>query len=245
MIPKAGAATAILTAIMCTSRAFVPPPLSFRVVPSEFSGRFPPHGYRSLAKSKGDLSMKKKETTLDRIFGPKLFKTVTSTKGIHSVPLIFLRVTTGILMIHHGTEGGFLPANFDSNEFKGFTEFIVDPYLHFLPGPGYIWSAIHDYVEFFGGILFALGLFTRPAALSLLTTMSAAVYFHISSTGFQGAPFGHVPNYSYDFEEPLLYAAIFLLYWFNGCGGLGVDEIIYANISEENNGVASDSSTLS
>ena len=158
---------------------------------------------------------------------------MTKTNGIHSVPLVVLRLTTGALMLHHGTEGGVLPANFDSEQFKGFTEFIVDPYFSFLPGPSFVWSAVHDYVEFFGGIFFALGLFTRPAALSLLMTMAGAVYFHASSSGWQGAPFGHVSNYSYDFEEPMLYACIFLLYWFNGCGGLGFDEIIYANISRE------------
>ena len=53
-----------------------------------------------------------KETTLDRLTGPKLFKTVTNWEGIHSVPLVPLRVLTGVLMIHHGSEGGFWPANY-------------------------------------------------------------------------------------------------------------------------------------
>jgi hypothetical protein len=48
---------------------------------------------------------KKKESTLDRITGPKLFKTVTTWEGIHAVPLVPLRIMTGLLMIHHGTEG--------------------------------------------------------------------------------------------------------------------------------------------
>lgn len=47
----------------------------------------------------------KKETTWDRITGPKLFKTVTNWNGIHSVPLAPLRIMTGLLMIHHGSEG--------------------------------------------------------------------------------------------------------------------------------------------
>jgi hypothetical protein len=46
-----------------------------------------------------------KETTWDRITGPKLFKTVTNWQGIHSVPLVPLRILTGLLMIHHGSEG--------------------------------------------------------------------------------------------------------------------------------------------
>jgi len=158
---------------------------------------------------------------------------VISTAGIHSIPLLILRVSTGVLMIHHGSEGGLGPANFDTEAFNGFTNFIVKPYFGFLPGPATIWSAVHDYVEFFGGGLFAIGFLTRPAALSLLTTMLGAVYFHFSSVGLQGAPFGHVANYSYDFEEPFLYACIFLLYFFNGAGGPAVDSIIYDKIKKE------------
>ena len=51
-------------------------------------------------------------------------------------------------------------------------------------------------VEFFGGLLVAAGAFTRPAALALAATMGLAVTFHLDATGLQGAPFGHVPNYS-------------------------------------------------
>ena len=138
-----------------------------------------------------------KETTLDRLTGPKLFKTVKRTEGIHAVPLVPLRILTGVLMIHHGSEGGFWPANFGTPAFDGFVDFIIKQKFAFLPGDPALWSAIHDYVEFWGGILFAVGLLTRPAALSLLVTMAAAVYFHLSDTGWQGFPFGHVDNYSY------------------------------------------------
>lgn len=78
-----------------------------------------------------------------------------------------------------------------------------------------------------------LGFLTRPAALSLLVTMMSAVYFHLSASGLQGFPLGHVPNYSYDFEEPALYALIFLMFWFNGAGPLSIDSIIYKKISAE------------
>lgn len=186
-----------------------------------------------LAMANDDESGKKKETTWDRITGPKLFKTVTNWEGIHSVPLVPLRVMTGLLMIHHGSEGGVGPANIGTPEFQGFIDYIITPYFSFLPGSPVLWSAIHDYAEFFGGICFALGFLTRPAALSLLVTMMSAVYFHLSANGLQGFPLGHVSNYSYDFEEPLLYALIFLMFWFNGAGPLSVDSIIYKAISEE------------
>eukprot|EP00593_Proboscia_inermis_P016363 CAMPEP_0171300778 /NCGR_PEP_ID=MMETSP0816-20121228/9707_1 /TAXON_ID=420281 /ORGANISM="Proboscia inermis, Strain CCAP1064/1" /LENGTH=179 /DNA_ID=CAMNT_0011777651 /DNA_START=56 /DNA_END=595 /DNA_ORIENTATION=+ len=174
-----------------------------------------------------------KETTWDRITGPKLFKTVTNVEGIHSVPLVPLRIMTGLLMIHHGSEGGVLPANIGTPEFQGFVDFIIKPYFGFLPGSPEIWSAIHDYVEFIGGSFLAIGFLTRPAALSLFGTMLGALYFHLSAVGAQGFPLGHVPNYSYDFEEPMLYALICLLFFFNGSGPLSIDSIIYKQISDE------------
>ena len=76
----------------------------------------------------------------------------------------------------------------------------------------------------------AIGFLTRPASLALSVTMAAAVYFHLASTGWQGFPFGHVENYSYNFEEPALYFLIFLLFFFNGAGPLSVDEAIYKAI---------------
>ena len=178
-------------------------------------------------------STEKKETNWDRVTGPKLFKTVTNWEGIHAVPLVPLRIMTGLLMIHHGSEGGIGPANYGTDAFNGFVDFIVKPYFGFLPGPPELWSAVHDYAEFYGGILLAVGFLTRPAALSLLVTMMGAVYFHLSSVGAQGFPLGHVPNYSYDFEEPCLYALISLTFFFNGAGPLSVDSLIYQNISQE------------
>lgn len=173
------------------------------------------------------------ENTWDRLTGPKLFKTVTDWNGIHSVPLVPLRIATGLLMIHHGSEGGIGPANVGTPEFQGFVDFIMKPYFSFLPGSPELWAAVHDYAEFYGGILFAVGFLTRPAALVLCGTMLSAVYFHLSASGLQGFPLGHVSNYSYDFEEPLLYALIFLVFWFNGAGPLSVDSVIYGAISEE------------
>jgi len=173
------------------------------------------------------------ESTLDRLTGPKLFKSVTKVEGIHAVPLLPLRVASGALMIHHGSEGGFWPANYGTPGFNGFVDFIVKPYFSFLPGSPELWSAIHDYAEFWGGVLLILGLLTRPAAGILFVTMCGAVYFHLASTGLQGFPFGHVENYSYNFEEPALYALIFLLFFFNGAGPVSLDALIYSTIGKE------------
>jgi putative oxidoreductase len=201
---------------------------------STVQGFAPPSSFgTTVPRSSLQMSGKKKETTWERITGPKLFKTVTNWEGIHSVPLVPLRIMTGLLMIHHGSEGGNLPANFGTPEFQGFVDYIVQPYFGFLPGSPELWSAVHDYAEYVGGILLAVGFLTRPAALSLLVSMMGAVYFHLSAVGAQGFPFGHVSNYSYDFEEPVLYALICLMFWFNGAGPLSIDSIIYKQISQE------------
>ena len=64
-------------------------------------------GTRLQMSDDSDSAGTKKETTWERITGPKLFKTVTNWQGIHSVPLVPLRILTGLLMIHHGSEGVF------------------------------------------------------------------------------------------------------------------------------------------
>ena len=93
---------------------------------STVQGFAPPSSFgTTLPRSSLQLSEKKKETTWERITGPKLFKTVTNWEGIHSVPLVPLRIMTGLLMIHHGSEGGNLPANFGTPEFQGFVDYIV------------------------------------------------------------------------------------------------------------------------
>ena len=102
----------------------------------------------------------KKETTLDRLTGPKLFKTVTNWQGIHAVPLVPLRVASGLLMMHHGSEGGLLPGNVGTPGFDGFVNFVLKPYFGFLPGAPEslsLWAVLHDYVEFWGGALLILG----------------------------------------------------------------------------------------
>jgi len=89
----------VLVAVIAPSVAFSPQHESL------VRGRSPARGPRQLAMTVDPGA--KKETTWDRITGPKLFKTVTYWQGIHSVPLVPLRIMTGLLMIHHGTEGEY------------------------------------------------------------------------------------------------------------------------------------------
>jgi uncharacterized membrane protein YphA (DoxX/SURF4 family) len=50
----------------------------------------------------------------------------------------------------------------------------MKPYFSWLPGSLVAWAAIHDVVEFVGGILLAAGFLTRYAATALAGTMVSA-----------------------------------------------------------------------
>lgn len=74
------------------------------------------------------------------------------------------------------------------------------------------WGA--TFAEFGGGILLALGLFTRPAATLILITMCVAFFgVHVKQ------PFGRQ-------ELALLYGAIALLFLIAGSGRFGIDSLI-------------------
>lgn len=81
------------------------------------------------------------------------------------------------------------------------------------PLPGFFaWAA--GCSEFFGGILLAVGLFTRPAAFFILITMLTAVFGRHAADPFNVK------------ELALTYAFIALCFIFSGSGRYGIDAII-------------------
>jgi hypothetical protein len=62
-------------------------------------------------------------------------------------------------------------ANIGSEPFAGFVEFVMKPYFSWLPGSLVAWAALHDVVEFVGGIFLAAGFLTRYVAAALSGTM--------------------------------------------------------------------------
>lgn len=73
-------------------------------------------------------------------------------------------------------------------------------------------------VEVFGGILIAIGLFTRPAAAAAtVTTATAAIYFHLP-LGFYVEPGG--------VEFSALWAVVLLMIAVRGGGRFSVDRCI-------------------
>ena len=84
-----------------------------------------------------------------------------------------------------------------------------------LPFPVFF-SYCAAFAELLGAPLLALGLFTRPAALALLSTMLVAMYHHILVAGFS------IPY----LELSMLYAVCFQLFLVNGGGQYSIDAIL-------------------
>ena len=79
--------------------------------------------------------------------------------------------------------------------------------------PGVFWSPLLSATEFFGGILVAIGLFTRPASFAAMIVLLVTVYFHgvVTGEGLAGA------------EKSILWAAIFLFFAVRGSNSQSVD----------------------
>lgn len=79
--------------------------------------------------------------------------------------------------------------------------------------PGVFWSPLLAGTEFFGGILIAIGLFTRPAAAGATIVLCVTAYFHwiVQGQGFAGA------------EKSLLWLAIAFFFVVRGGGFLSID----------------------
>ncbi|ODT29393.1 MAG: DoxX family protein, partial [Kaistia sp. SCN 65-12] len=79
--------------------------------------------------------------------------------------------------------------------------------------PGAFWSPLLSVTEFFGGILIALGLFTRPAAFAGMIVLLVTVWFHwvTMGQGFSGA------------EKSILWAAILAFFVIRGGNRQSVD----------------------
>jgi putative oxidoreductase len=115
--------------------------------------------------------------------------------------LSVLRIVTGFLFLWHGSQKLFsyptpLPAGVE--------------------GPLILVAGI---LEFFGGIVFLIGLFTRPIAFILSGLMAAAYFMGHASGGF--LPFVNQG------ELAVLYCFIFFYFIFSGGGEWAADNLIW------------------
>ena len=100
---------------------------------------------------------------------------------------LYARLNDGVETLLRVIAGGFLAVHGSGK--------IVDPFgasemvegLGFYPGA--FWSPLLSATEFFGGILIALGLLTRPAAFAGMIVLLVTVWFHwvTMGQGFSGA----------------------------------------------------------
>ncbi|EHJ09748.1 DoxX family protein [Crocosphaera watsonii WH 0003] len=114
-------------------------------------------------------------------------------------------MVVGLMMIHNGLDK------------LGNIESFAEAYVSYigLPFPIFF-SYVAAFTELIGAPLVAIGLFTRPAALGLFSTMLVAMYHHILVAGFSVAYL----------ELSAIYAVCFLFFLINGAGLFSTDALI-------------------
>jgi putative oxidoreductase len=113
-----------------------------------------------------------------------------------------LRVVIGIMMVHNGLD--------KLADIESFAQAYVVTIG--LPFPIFF-SYVAALTETIGAPLLILGLFTRPAAFGLFSTMCVAMYHHVLVAGL---------NLTY-LELSAVYAACFLFFVLNGAGAVSAD----------------------
>ena len=81
------------------------------------------------------------------------------------------------------------------------------------PGPPELWAVLLSLTEFFGGVLIAIGLLTRPAAFAAMFVLLVTVYFHwiLMSEGYGGA------------EKSIIWATVMFYFVIRGANSHSVD----------------------
>ncbi|APS00353.1 DoxX family protein [Pajaroellobacter abortibovis] len=131
-----------------------------------------------------------------------LFPRIDTTRG--DIPILLLRTVAGAAFLIHGWKK------------------IQDPVGWIGPGssiPGVL-QALAALSEFGGGGAWILGLLTPLVSAGILSTMSVALWMHIS---VWGDPFVGSPS---SYELPLLYAIIAILLLRMGPGRFSIDAIL-------------------
>ena len=133
---------------------------------------------------------------------------------INSFGFLVLRLCVGVLLIHHGFE--------KLNDIENFANAFVRP-LH-LPFPIFL-SYIAAFSEIAGSWALIVGLGARLGALSIVGTMTIAIYHAIMTSGFN----------IYLLELLGLYWEGAMCILLNGPGMFSIDEIIKRSFSDSTN----------
>jgi len=121
-----------------------------------------------------------------------------------------IRFAAGALVIYHGY----------MKLFGGFAGPVAQNVLAPLGFPAPLaWAYFLGVLEFFGGALLALGLFTRPLALAFAIQFAIITYWHSANGYFFTSPRG-------GWEFPALMTVIYLAIFFRGGGRCSLDKSI-------------------
>lgn len=134
-----------------------------------------------------------------------VFKTEVTSSSINQAAWLAFRAIVGVMIVHNG---------FDKiSDIQGFSTAYVE--VIGLPFPIFF-SYLAALTELIASPLLVLGLFTRPAALGLLSTMVVAIYHHVLVAGLS------IPY----LELSAVYASCFLFFTVNGPGRFSIDQLI-------------------
>lgn len=114
-----------------------------------------------------------------------------------------LRVVAGLALVTHG-----FPKIMNPLGPVGLVEKVG-----IFPGPPELWAVLLSLTEFFGGVLIAIGLLTRPAAFAAMFALLVTVYFHwiLMSEGYGGA------------EKSIIWATVMFYFVIRGANSHSVD----------------------
>ena len=134
-----------------------------------------------------------------------MFKKLSSVKPFSVDVLGIIRIIVGILMLLHGK------MVFDTQVMSGMAESLSKDMG--MPMP-LLMAYLAKGSEFFGGLLFALGLLTRFVSIPLIITMAVAVF---------GAHHGEITG---EAEHAFLFLLVFAAFFLIGSGKLSADYLI-------------------
>ncbi|HET8726470.1 MAG TPA: DoxX family protein [Alphaproteobacteria bacterium] len=125
---------------------------------------------------------------------------------------LLIRATIGLFLVPHGVQklfgafgGGGIAGTAQGFEGMGFS-------------PGILWATLAGLIEFFGGLMLAVGLLTRPVAAAVTVFMAVAVFkVHWPNGFFAG-------NGGYEFA--LMWGLVALAFVIRGGGRYSVDAAI-------------------
>ena len=144
-----------------------------------------------------------------RLFVPALGGFYDAVSGL-GYPLI--RFFTGLILMPHGAGKlfGWFGGRGIEGTAAGFAKMGLEPALPL--------ATLVGVTEFFGGLLVAIGLLTRPAAIGIVAIIAVAVFQVHLKNGFFWFNGGY--------EYPLLWGIIGIAILFRGGGALSVDRKI-------------------